>query len=142
MRQLRLSITTVLFAFAVAGCGGKVVVESASAAAGGAGGMGSATATSSSASATGDVGADVSAGVGGGGVSKCATDADCAYGAEWCVASSCVPCDDSGRACDIQCEYDYLGWGVYERNGCIACECAPPQGCTSDAECGNPGKVI
>ncbi|MBX3272143.1 MAG: hypothetical protein KF729_17895 [Sandaracinaceae bacterium] len=61
----------------------------------------------------------------------CRTDRDCPS-REWCVEGACVPCDDSGTRCDILCP---SGWGLYERNGCTPCECAPPNECVSDADC-------
>lgn len=66
-------------------------------------------------------------------VGSCARDSDCAVGAEWCENGACVPCDNGGELCDIACPYD---WGLYERNGCTPCECAPRNECASDAECG------
>src|SRR2546428_5959643 len=65
----------------------------------------------------------------------CTTDADCAFGAEWCVGGRCVPCDNSGLTCTIPCE---TGTTFYVRNGCHPCDCAPSNQCRSDADCG-PG---
>ncbi|MCZ7677499.1 MAG: hypothetical protein M5U28_01465 [Sandaracinaceae bacterium] len=62
----------------------------------------------------------------------CASDADCASGAEWCEGGRCVACDNSGLVCLIACP---SGWSTYERNGCRPCECAPMNDCTSDGEC-------
>jgi hypothetical protein len=82
----------------------------------------------------------------GSGLKPCATDDDCTRAAEWCVSSRrvghptgtapefiCVPCDNGGLLCDIFCEHP--GWTPYERNGCYACECAPTNECTADAQC-------
>jgi hypothetical protein len=66
----------------------------------------------------------------------CRTDGDCEEGAEWCVDGECVPCDDTGTACDIGCSQ---GWDLYSRNGCTACECAPINVCDGSADCaGSP----
>jgi len=86
---------SLLLASALAACGGTVI---------GTGGQGG------------------SGGSGGSGASGCATDADCAFGAEWCVHGECVPCDDGAALCDILCAD---GWSTYERNGCSPCACAP-----------------
>lgn len=63
----------------------------------------------------------------------CSTDRDCAFGTHWCVGGACVECDNSGRVCDIACAWS--GWSTYTRNGCMPCQCAPPMGCTADADC-------
>jgi hypothetical protein len=73
----------------------------------------------------------------GGGGGGCSTDADCTMGKEWCVGGACVPCDNSGLACDIACQNN---WNTYERNGCYPCECAPVNACDTDAQCGAGGK--
>lgn len=62
----------------------------------------------------------------------CARDDECASGEEWCLDGHCRPCDNGGLACRIVCPE---GWSTYVRNGCVPCECAPPNDCTSDAEC-------
>ncbi len=76
----------------------------------------------------------------------CVVDEDCEYGwgRAWCVDGFCVPCDDSGRTCDLWCPDGF----VPERNGCQPCECAEPPCafvgtgyCTCDAGCGEPGMV-
>jgi len=64
----------------------------------------------------------------------CTVDADCPSGSEWCESGTCVPCDNSGLACDIACSP--RGWNTYMRNGCAPCECGPPAGCRADTECG------
>lgn len=76
-----------------------------------------------------------SGGQGGAGPALCSTDADCLKGEEWCVGGSCVPCDNSGLMCNIQCEF---GWLPYTRNGCYPCACAPPNECGADTDCGDP----
>jgi hypothetical protein len=63
---------------------------------------------------------------------SCSNDADCGYGVEWCVGGACVPCDDTGGACDLDCP---SGWQLYERNGCGACACAPVNECIMDGDC-------
>ena len=77
---------------------------------------------------------------------SCGEDEDCEYGfgRAWCVDGTCVPCDDSGRTCELWCEHGF----VPERNGCQPCACAEPpcerfgEGyCTCDAPCGDPGAV-
>lgn len=65
-------------------------------------------------------------------VGGCRSDEDCTFGAEWCIAGECAPCDNSGQVCDINCEH---GWRGYERHGCTPCACAPGNDCDSDAEC-------
>ena len=84
---------------------------------------------SGSGGAGGEGGAGGAAGAGGG----CQTDSQCQPGAEWCVGGSCLPCDNSGTVCDISCPE---GWTTYQRNGCHACACAPPNQCTANADCG------
>lgn len=69
-------------------------------------------------------------------VPTCASDSDCPSGREWCESGACVPCDNSGLLCDIACSPG--GWATYVRNGCNPCECGPPAGCRSDADC--PGE--
>lgn len=66
----------------------------------------------------------------------CDTDEDCTSGEEWCVGGQCIPCDNSGLSCEIDC---VEGWQPYERNGCHPCACAPSNACTSDDECTSSG---
>ncbi len=68
----------------------------------------------------------------------CTTDADCAWGAEWCEAGVCVPCDNSGLTCLVLC-VDSL---VPPRNGCQPCECAP-EACTmvGSGSCDGCGQI-
>lgn len=73
----------------------------------------------------------------------CRRDTDCTFGNQWCVGGACVDCDNSGLACRIAC---LAGWNLYERNGCHPCECAPPNGCDTDGDCGSgrlcaPGRM-
>lgn len=72
--------------------------------------------------------------------STCTTDADCKYGAEWCVTGACVPCDNSGQVCTIACLL------VEPRNGCQPCKCqtsfcgwSSNGPCASDADCTTGG---
>jgi hypothetical protein len=69
----------------------------------------------------------------------CSNDADCGYGVEWCVQGACVPCNNSGAACDIACGD---GWAPYERNGCDACACAPVNECIMDGHCPAPSGAL
>jgi len=66
----------------------------------------------------------------------CTSDSMCTAGEEWCEGGVCVPCDNGGLACDIDCISD---WSTYQRNGCFPCACAPPNECTADADCGEGG---
>lgn len=84
---------------------------------------------------TGGAGAMASSSSGGGQGGACATDADCLAGSAWCVGGACVPCDNSGPACDIAC---VEGWTPYERNGCLPCACAPINDCVTDEGCPGP----
>jgi hypothetical protein len=69
-------------------------------------------------------------------VTTCSTDEGCAFGSGWCVGGFCVPCDNSGLACDLACLH---GWTFYNRNGCTPCDCAPPSACTADSDCISSG---
>jgi hypothetical protein len=70
------------------------------------------------------------------GPKPCDNDGDCTSGEEWCEGGFCVPCDNSGLACDIMCTD---GWSTYSRNGCSPCECAPVNDCTADGDCTSSG---
>jgi hypothetical protein len=71
-----------------------------------------------------------------GGFDGCSSDGECLAGVEWCESGFCVPCDNTGSACDLTCTQ---GWSLYERNGCQPCDCAPPNDCTVDGQCPSSG---
>ena len=124
MRIGRLFLGAAIAAVLAGGCGGDVTEDPGG---GGAGGSGT--------TSTGE-GAGTSTGTGeGGGPFGCASDAECAAGAQWCVNGTCVPCDNSATVCDITCPQ---GWTTYERNGCTPCECAPTNASIADADCPGP----
>lgn len=64
--------------------------------------------------------------------SSCATDADCAAGAQWCEDGACVDCDNSGFVCDLACGE---GEELQVRNGCYPCACVPINECVDDDGC-------
>jgi hypothetical protein len=84
--------------------------------------------------ATGGTGPGGAGGASGGrgGAGGCKSDAECAFGKEWCDKGACVACDNSGLACKILCPFE---WKLYVRNGCTPCACAPENQCEKDEEC-------
>jgi len=71
----------------------------------------------------------------------CTTDADCAFGNEWCENGTCVYCDNP-PVCDIACPE---GERRPRRNGCQPCECKPYTlhwfiGCPDQACDGHDGR--
>jgi len=71
---------------------------------------------------------------------SCTVDEDCenGYGRAWCAEGVCVPCDNTGTVCDLDCPNGF----VPPRNGCQPCECAPlpceevgEDYCTCDVMC-------
>lgn len=67
---------------------------------------------------------------------SCVNDDGCTIGEQWCVGGECVPCENSGTRCAIECDH---GWETYSRNGCTPCECAPTNACVSDETCETEG---
>jgi hypothetical protein len=121
--RARFSPLLASFVTLLAACGGKAVD---------AGGAGGTDAGQQGDAAPGDGGATDAGGDGALPPGACRSDADCAFGAAWCVHGVCEPCDDAGQVCDLGCR---AGWQPYTRNGCTPCACAPPNDCTQDADC-------
>lgn len=62
----------------------------------------------------------------------CLVHEDCAFGAQWCEAGACVPCDNSGAVCDMACA---PGTGFVTINGCTPCVCEAVDECETAKDC-------
>lgn len=64
---------------------------------------------------------------------SCRTDADCTFGAEWCVHGACVACETADvAACPARCA---RGSTRMVRNGCTPCTCVVANACTTNSDC-------
>jgi hypothetical protein len=67
----------------------------------------------------------------------CALDSSCKLG-ELCLGAKCYPCDQVDDGCAAACPAGQSRYPT-KRNGCPVCECAPPNQCATDADCGPSG---